>query len=212
MKNNTKSKGASDKNSVLFEQITNVMAEGKSVSVVVLAKFFGLTSRRVQQLVDDGVLPAKRVGNKNIYEFLPCAQAYIHHLQSKAAGQETKLEKADLERKKLEEEVGWKGAKREMAEIELAVRRGEVHRAEHVREMFEGMISYARAGFLSIPGRVAMDVAGATPAAAAKIIKDAVCAVLANMVATSYDPTAFSELVREEGAFMPEEDDGTDEE
>lgn len=212
MKNNTKSQGAGEENSALYEQIRNVMAEDKSVPVVVLAKFFGLTPRRVQQLADDGILPVKKVGNRNIYYFLQCVQAYLFYLQKKAVGQETKLEKADLERKKLEEEVGWKGAKREMAEIELAVRRGEVHRAEHVREMFEGMISYARAGFLSIPGRVAMDVVGGTPAAASKIIKEAIYEVLANMAATSYDPSVFSELVRSEGAFMPEEDDGTNEE
>ena len=56
----------------------------------VIAKLFGVSVRRVQQLTQEGIITTVRVGNANRYDLLPTIQRYINHLQDKAAGREAK--------------------------------------------------------------------------------------------------------------------------
>ena len=69
-----------------------------SYPVSTIAKLFGLTERRVQQLAQEGIIPKPE---KNQYELVGSVRSYIDYLQQRAFGkgavpQDTHLERARL--------------------------------------------------------------------------------------------------------------------
>ena len=83
----------------------------------VVAQWLCLTERRVRQLRDEGVIVEARPG---LYELQPTVARYITYIGG--AGKETLTN----ERMKLTR------AKREAAELENELRKGEVHRTEDI--------------------------------------------------------------------------------
>lgn len=184
----------------------------KFVSVDILAKVFDLSSRRIQQLRQDGVLKTTRTKSGMRYDFLPCVRDYIRHLRDFLEGKERKAMSAELEKQKMEADVRYRKAKAEKEEILLALMRGDVHKAEHVRQLFNAMIMESKAAFMAIPGRCAMDCSHASPNEAADIIKGAIYEVMEGMAAHSYDPDRFAALVREDGDKFSNGDEHDDDE
>ena len=92
------------------------MAENLQTSQVI-AKFFGVSTRRVEQLKTEGVI--KGQGKPTKYDLIPNIQAYILYLSDKANGREKKETDSQLETEKLTAEKRIKMAKAEMAELEL---------------------------------------------------------------------------------------------
>ena len=68
----------------------------------VIAKIFGVSTRRVEQLKTEGII--KGQGRPTKYDLLPTIQAYIRYLSDKANGREKKQTDAELETQKLEAE------------------------------------------------------------------------------------------------------------
>lgn len=182
------------------------------VTVDVLAKLFDLSSRRIQQLRQDGVLKTTRTKAGMRYDSVLCVRDYIRHLRDCLEGKERKAASAELEKQRMEADVRYRRAKAEKEEILLALMRGEVHKAEHVRLLFNGMIMESKAAFMAIPGRCAMDCSHASPNEAADIIKGAIYEVMAGMASRSYDPERFAALVREDGDKFSNGDEYDDEE
>ena len=89
------------------------MAENLQTSQVI-AKIFGVSTRRVEQLKTEGII--KGQGKPTKYDLLPTIQAYIRYLSDKANGREKKETDSQLETEKLEAEKRIKMAKAEMAE------------------------------------------------------------------------------------------------
>jgi phage terminase Nu1 subunit (DNA packaging protein) len=71
-------------------------------STQVIAKIFGVTTRRVEQLKAEGVIQGK--GRPIKYDLLPTIQAYIKYLADKAYGREQKETAKDLDEFKVEDE------------------------------------------------------------------------------------------------------------
>ena len=97
------------------------MAEAKRnlQGSAIIAKLFGVTERRVQQLAKEGIIPA---ANKKPYQFdlLPTVQAYIKHLSDKAYGKEQKsTNTAQAEADKIRAEADLKQSKAKIAEMQL---------------------------------------------------------------------------------------------
>ncbi len=86
-------------------------------STKVIAKIFGVSTRRVEQLKTDGII--KGQGKPTKYDLLPTIQAYIRYLSDKANGREKRETLADLEEAKLRAEVDIKEAKAKAAQMEL---------------------------------------------------------------------------------------------
>lgn len=171
------------------------MAARKLWKTPEIAKIFGVSDRRVQQLTQSGVISQK--GGKG-YDLIPTVTGYIAHLKEEAKGVACKKEMRDLEKEKLIAEIDLKRSKAETAKLELAEFEGTMHRAEDVEAVMTDLVLYMRSMLLSLPGRLAVDVAAMSNAAeVSDAIRKEVCAILTELTRYQYDPAEYAKRVRE---------------
>lgn len=171
------------------------MAENQNlVSTQVIAKLFGVSTRRVEQLKTEGII--KGQGKPTKYDLLPTTQAYIKYLSDKANGREKRQADAQLETAKLEAEKRIKAAKAEMVEIELKELRGKMHRAEDVEAITTDHVLFLRSMLMAMPGKLAVDLAGThTAAEQADRVRQEVYYILENLAGYKYDPEEYKKRV-----------------
>lgn len=173
----------------------------------VIAKLFGVSVRRVQQLTQEGIISTVRVGNANRYDLLPTIQRYIKHLQDKANGREAKRDDEN-ESRKVKAEADLKESKAGMAALELKELEGIMHRSEDVEAMTTDLVYSIRSMIMSLPGRLAMDMANITTAAeASERIKQECHDILNELAGYRYDPEAYKRRVRDRQGWRELEDD-----
>lgn len=120
-----------------------------------LAKVLGISPQRVRQLVADGIL--KREDNQR-YKLVENVQQYFHY-KSK-----DKIADFDKEHTLLEK------AKRETAELELAVKKKKLHRTEDIEMLLGGMLVVFKRTMLAIPHKVAKQCEGKPTAEISRIL------------------------------------------
>ena len=163
----------------------------------VIAKLFGITERRVQQLAKDGILP---VASKRPYKFdlLPTIQAYIRYLNDRLANKDKGEEYSTAEYDKLRAEANIKQSKDKIAEMQLKELEGKMHRSEDVEAMTEDLVYTIRSLILALPGRLAVDVTKAANASEASSIILAECHKILNELAGyKYDPEKYQRRVKD---------------
>lgn len=173
------------------------MAENQNLQPTqVIAKIFGVSTRRIEQLKTEGII--KGQGKPTKYDLLPTIQAYIKYLSDKANGREKKEVDAQLETDKLTAEKRIKVAKAEMAELELKELKGELHRASDVEAITTDHVLYLRSMLMALPGKLAVDVAALDSAPeCAERIKREIHSVLTSLADYRYDPDEYKKRVRE---------------
>lgn len=173
------------------------MAESQNLQPVqVIAKIFGVSTRRIEQLKAEGII--KGQGKPTKYDLLPTIQAYIKYLSDKANGREKRETDAQLETDKLGAEKRIKTAKAEIVELELKELRGELHRASDVEAITTDHVMFVRAMLMALPGKVAVDMATIqTAPEAAERMKKEVYSILDRLANYKYDPEEYKRRVRE---------------
>lgn len=175
-------------------------------STQVIAKIFGVSTRRVEQLKTEGII--KGQGKPTKYDLLPTIQDYIKYLSDKANGREKKEKDSANESMKLDAEARIKKAKAEVAELELKELRGKLHRAEDVEAIVTDSVLLIRSMLLALPGKLAVDLASMEDAAeVADRIKKEVYDVLNRMSEYEYDAEAYAERVKEREGWNERHDD-----
>ena len=176
----------------------------------IIAKLFGVTERRVQQLAKEGVIPAVKTRPYQ-FDLLPTVRAYIKHLSDKANGREEKKD-GDTELKRMKAEADLKRSKADIAELQLQELRGEMHRSEDVEAVMTDLVYTIRSMLISMPGRLAVDVASVNSAAeASEVIRVEVCKVLEELSGYKYDPDVYARRVREREGWREIAEDNADE-
>lgn len=159
-----------------------------------VAQFVGLTTRRIYQLTDAGILPVVDTPDGNRYDFNDTIRKYIKYLQGLAAGKEVNLSEAEVKKRKTEADTKYREAKAKKAELELKEFEGKLYKAEDIKAVISDMVYAMRGAMLALPARLAIDVANAqTPAEASAIIKAEVDKVLRELTNYEYDPQKFKE-------------------
>jgi len=180
-------------------------------STQTIAKLFGVSTRRVEQLKTEGII--KGEGKPTKYDLLPTIQAYIKYLSDKAHGREKKETTDKLEQEKLQAEVDMKKAKAEAAVLELKELKGKLHRAEDVEAITTDHVLFLRSMLMAMPGKLAVDCANCkTPAEAAERIKREAFFILENLSEYRYDPEEYKRRVRERRGWEGERNGDSDEE
>jgi phage terminase Nu1 subunit (DNA packaging protein) len=155
-----------------------------------LARFLLLTPRRIQQLIEEGVLRRARDEDGNElrgkFYLVESAQGYIRYLRAR-------LESSDLsETKFLDARSRRMIAVAESAELQLAVLKGKLHRTEDVEFIMTNRDSAIRARLLAIPARITRLLIGKTdPPEIRELLNAEIYGALNSLVA--YDPSVFSE-------------------
>lgn len=161
----------------------------------VIAKLFGVSTRRVEQLKAEGILTGQ--GKPTRYDLVPTIQAYIKYLSDRAYGREKKATLEELEKEKLEAEVTMKRAKAEAAELALEELKGALHRGEDVEAITTDHVLYVRSMLMAMPGKLAVDLANCrTATEAAARIQQEVYFVLESLADYRYDPEEYQKRVK----------------
>ena len=186
------------------------MAENQNMQPTqVIAKIFGVSTRRVEQLKTEGII--KGQGKPTKYDLLPTIQAYIRYLSDKANGREKKQSDAQLETEKKAAEARYKKAKADMAELELKELRGELHRAADVEAITTDHVMLMRSMLMALPGKVAVDMAAIkTAPEAAERMKKEVHFILDSLADYRYDPDEYKRRVRERQGWNERNGDDED--
>lgn len=164
----------------------------------VIARIFGVSTRRVEQLTTEGVIKAAPNSRPRKYDLLPTIQRYIQYLSDKANGREKKQTASDLEESKLRAEVQIKEAKAEVAKLELAEIKGKMHRAEDVEAIMTDHVLYFRSMLMAMPGKLAVDLAGThTANEQAERVKQEIYFILSELAGYKYDPEEYKQRVME---------------
>lgn len=161
-----------------------------------LAKMLEITVRRVQQLRAEGVFITEETKDGPRYNITASLAAYCRRLLDKRDEASEKLRAAVAD-------ADYKENKSALLDIELRKRRGEIHEAAHVRELMNGMILTTKAAFLSLPSKIAHDLAACdSEAAIAQTLRAALCEVMEDMGRQQYNPAEFQRLIEEEGGWL----------
>jgi phage terminase Nu1 subunit (DNA packaging protein) len=159
--------------------------EQVTVSSTVLANLFGLTSRRIRQLENEGIIKKIARGKYSLQENI---KSYITFIKTSADLKENKTEdgKVDYD----EEHALLERRKREKIELELAAMRGTMHFSEDVQRVMNDMLSNFRAKVLALPSRVSPSLIGIdTIADIQEILQGEVLDVLNEL--SEYNPSDF---------------------
>lgn len=156
-----------------------------------VASLTGLTIRRVQQLTQDGTLPTEE---KGVYNLSDAVQAYIRYMTSS----NLTPEEQKIETRRREAETLLKESKARIAHAQAEEIDGHMHRSEDVQAFVSDLVFFTKQELLSLPGRLATDVALSSSAAeCSTIIMNAVREVSVELSQYEYDPEKYAERVRE---------------
>lgn len=117
-----------------------------------VAKFLDMTPKNVERLTDKGVL--KTIGETKLYSLAEANHAYIGYLRDRS----TETGAADLN----EEKAKLTKAKRIKEELDLALKRGELHKAEDVKKIMSSMLVNFKSRLSAIPAEEADKLATMT--------------------------------------------------
>lgn len=158
--------------------------DGLVVNTKVLANIFGLTERRVRQLVEEGVID--RIGHGR-YDLQDSLKKYIAFLRAAAS--------AEVDSSKVKENLDYEKflherAKREKAELELAHIKGELHHSADVEKVMNDMLGAFRSKLLALPAKLApLLIAQNTVATIQDMLQNEIYEALNEL--SDYDPILF---------------------
>lgn len=169
----------------------------KLVSSTVIANLFDMTTRRVQQLTQEGVIEAAKVKGANQYDLHPTIQRYVKYLTDKANGRDQKKDgKTEIRRQ--EAEADFKRSKADMVALQLKELEGKMHRSEDVEAVMTDLVFVIRAMLTALPGRLAVDAFNAGSAEeVAEVIRAEIYKVLHELAGYKYDPDVYARRVRD---------------
>lgn len=103
-----------------------------------------------------------------------------------------------------------KTAKAEMLRLELDEMAGKLHRSEYIRDAWTDAFLAWRSHLMALPGKLAPELADGKEQTAefARAIEEECRAICDDMAKYDYDPGYYRRRLKEDGAFVPGDDDG----
>lgn len=178
------------------------MASNKWNSIVgssVVAKLFGLSTRRIQQLAKDETISSVTENNKNLkfdlYQVVPeYLELIVKDAKEKSAASE--LEKYEIKKSKADAEL--KSHRARKAKLEADELEGEMHRSADVEDMTTKLVYSVKNSLLALPGKLAIDLARIDkPTEISKIVEREVYEILNELANYEYNPQDYRDKVRE---------------
>lgn len=131
------------------------------VSKDTIAQLFGISSRRVEQLVSDGIIERIKVKNEVKFETIPTIQKYLKYLADKAHGRESKSREAELKEKKMNAEIALKESQGELHRLRTEIAQGNYIAIEEVKADYSRFFVVFKNFALSIPSKLSGRLSGA---------------------------------------------------
>lgn len=180
-----------------------------------LARLFGVTRRRVDQLVEDGILQRVEISkgrNYTKYNTADSIKAYCAYLRDKASGKEKNESEEQLNLDKLKAEVEYKQAKAKMARKELKELEGEYLRSSDVEDFTTDLIIAVRSDLLAMPGKMGVILTHCKDAQEITgLLEKEVDSILEDISRHKFDPAKYAERLKERQGKQMQQDDEREE-
>ena len=143
----------------------------------VIAKMFGVTVRRVQQLTQEGIISTQTVtvGGRRMttYALVDTVERYTKHLADRAKGRAANATEEELKKKKLEADIALKESQGELHRLRTAIANGEYVSVEEVQVDYTKFFVTFKKFVTNLPSRIIGFVAPyMDPAESRKLEKD----------------------------------------
>lgn len=136
------------------EEKQQAQGDGQYVKVEIIANFFGVTVRRVQQLTQEGIIKTVATPQGRRYELVPTLKTYIQYLSDKAYGKSKSEKEAELREQKLTAEVALKDSQAELHKMKREIAAGKYIDIEEVQLDYKKFFVVFKRFALSIPVRL----------------------------------------------------------
>lgn len=128
--------------------------------VEIIAKLFGLSVRRIQQLTQEGIIDTVKTKEGRRYEFAPTVQKYIAYLSDKAHGKSKSERELDLKEQKLQAEIALKESQGELHRLKTDITAGKYIDIEEVKTDYIRFFIAFKKFAISLPIRLIARVNG----------------------------------------------------
>lgn len=136
------------------EEKAQQAAGAQFVKVDIIAQFFGVSVRRVQQLTQEGIIKTTPTQEGNRYDLVATLKTYIQYLSDKAYGKAKSEKEAELREQKLEAEIALKDSQAELHKMKREVAAGKYIEREEVVLDYQKFFLVFKRFALSIPSRL----------------------------------------------------------
>ena len=124
------------------------------VRVEIIAQFFGVTVRRVQQLTQEGIIKTTPTPEGNRYNLVETLKTYIQYLSDKAYGKSKSEKEAELREAKLEAEIALKDSQAELHKMKREIAAGKYIDKDEVALDYQKFFITFKRFALSLPSRL----------------------------------------------------------
>ena len=125
-----------------------------------ICQLFGLSSRRIEQLVSDGIIPRTRTKAGVRFETVPTIQRYVKYLSDKAYGKDRSEAEAKLKEQKLKADIALKESQGELHKLRTEIAAGRYISVEEAKLDYSRFFASFKKFALSIPSRIAGRLTG----------------------------------------------------
>ena len=154
-----------------------------------IAQLLGKTTRRIQQLTQDGVLETEVPpgGGARKYKTCETIQRYIAHIEQKAQETAAASSTAELNLRKLEAEVELKESQGQLHKLKTAIAEGKYIKAEEATRDLADFMAMFKKFAMNIPPRAVKSIAGYADPQTARAMEKAMRKELEDMLAVFVD-------------------------
>lgn len=146
---------------------------GSMYRVEIIAKLFGVTVRRIQQLTQEGVLPTTETPDGRRYDLVPTIQKYVKYLSDKAYGKNRSEKELELREQKMKADIALKESQGELHRLKTDIAAGKYIDIEEVKLDYSRFFVTFKKFAMSLPSRMTSMVSGyIEPMEARRIEKD----------------------------------------
>ena len=124
------------------------------VKVEIIAQFFGVTVRRVQQLTQEGIIKTVPTSEGRRYNLVETLKTYIQYLSDKAYGKAKSEKEAELREAKLEAEIALKDSQAELHKMKREIAAGKYIDKDEVALDYQKFFITFKRFALSLPSRL----------------------------------------------------------
>lgn len=163
----------------------NITEDGKLYKADVIARLFNLTTRRIQQLTQDGILPTvKPEKGRRGYELVSTVQAYVQYLSDKAKGKAANKDEEELKKQKLQAEIKLKNSQYELHQLKNDIANGKYLPLLDIQEDYQVFFTTFKKFAQAMPARLITQVAGYIEPAEARALEKSLNLEVAAMLRT----------------------------
>lgn len=133
---------------------------GSMYRVEIIAKLFGVTVRRIQQLTQEGVLPTTQTPEGRRYDLVPTIQNYVKYLSDKAYGKSHSEKELELREQKMKADIALKESQGELHRLKTDIAAGKYIDIEEVKLDYSRFFVVFKKFAMGLPARMTGMIGG----------------------------------------------------